>query len=292
MSDNSFHILGNNNNNNNNNDPFWFQNIEILFQRDKLDKFLPTQDMTYIQKSNSIVRLSIYVGIVMSVLSKNYLYLYIPIGIMGFTYVMFLLRKVDNTSNKNIKNILNTTNQGNLNDNNVIKSHLNLVDSNSLENLNNNKNNKNNNIQNNGEGFNDTYNSSLNQRHQHHSINNKKSVQPTVDNPFMNTSPVAPRNIGPPSAPLTDKTEKLILSKFNTNIFKDANDIFNHSNGFRQFYTVPGNTFPNNRDTFMKWCYSRPKACKEGNGEQCYDNLYDDKGGFSYGSRSSRSKQM
>ena len=108
----------------------------------------------------------------------------------------------------------------------------------------------------------------------------------------MNPSPVAPRNIGPPSAPLSDNTEKLIASKFNTNIFKDANDIFNHNNGFRQFYTVPGNTFPNNRDTFMKWCYSRPKTCKEGNGEQCYDNLYEDEGGFSYESRSSRSKQL
>ena len=55
---------------------------------------------------------------------------------------------------------------------------------------------------------------------------------------------------------------------------KDASDIFDHSNSNRQFYTVPGNTFPNNRDTFMKWCYSRPKTCKEGNGAQCVANQY------------------
>jgi hypothetical protein len=30
----------------------------------------------------------------------------------------------------------------------------------------------------------------------------------------------------------------------------------------------------NKCDTFMKWCYSRLKACKEDNGEQCYDNIY------------------
>ena len=280
MSNNSFHILGNNNNSNSNKDTFWFKNIEILFKRDKLDKFLPTNDMSYIQKSNSIVRLSIYVGVILSVLYKNYLYLYIPISIMAFTYIMFLLKKVNKETDNNIKNILNTTNQNNLKDNDIMKSHLNLIDPNSLDNLNdnNNQNNQNNNNiqnnQNNGEGFKDIYNDSLNQRHQHHSIHHQKPVRPTVDNPFMNPSPIAPRDIGPPSAPLSDKTEKIISSKFNTNIFKDANDIFNHGNGYRQFYTVPGNTFPNNRDTFMKWCYSRPKACKEGNGKQCYDNMY------------------
>ena len=33
-------------------------------------------------------------------------------------------------------------------------------------------------------------------------------------------------------------------------------------------------TTPNDRDTFMKWCYSRPKTCKEGNGAQCVANNY------------------
>jgi len=91
----------------------------------------------------------------------------------------------------------------------------------------------------------------------------------------MNPSPVAPRDINPPSSPLNKKTQRIIEQNFNKNLFKDANDIFNKRNGNRQFYTVPGSTFPNDRDTFMKWCYNRPKSCKEGNGEQCYDNMYE-----------------
>ena len=276
MSNNSFHILEKNNN-----ETFWFKNLEILFQRDKLDKFIPTQNMNYIQKSNAMVRLSIYIGLIMSILSKNYLYLYIPLGIMAFTYIMFLLKTVDNQSNNNIKNMLNINNLNNLKNNDVIKDHLNLTDPNTMETQQQ--------TENNTESFKDTYNENLNKRHQHHSINNKKVVKPTVDNPFMNPSPVAPRDIGPPLAPLSKKTEKLIENTFNTNLFKDANDIFNHRNGFRQFYTVPGNTFPNNRDTFMKWCYSRPKACKEGNGEQCYDNLYRDLRGIESGKMASHS---
>ena len=246
-------------NNKNSEDKIWFENIEVLIHRDKLDKFIPSKDMSYIQKSNSLVRLSIYVGVIFSVLSKNYLYLYIPIGIMAFTYVMYLLRKIDNDKNEKIKDILNITNKDKLGDNEVVKNHLSL--------------NKRNNNQSN---FKDTYDESLNQRHYHHTINNDKCVKPTVDNPFMNPSPMAKRDISPPCSPLEDSNKKLIEKSFNKNLFKDANDIFNHRNGFRQFYTVPGNTFPNNRDTFMKWCYSRPKTCKEGNGNQCVaNNNYD-----------------
>ena len=40
----------------------------------------------------------------------------------------------------------------------------------------------------------------------------------------------------------------------------------------RQFFTVPGNDVPNDRDTFMKWCYRAPASCKEGNGLQCAAN--------------------
>lgn len=250
----------NSNNNLNKEDKIWFENIEILVHRDKLDKFVPTKDMTYNQKSNSLVRLSIYVGIIFSVLSKNYLYLYIPIGIMTFTYVMYLLRKVDDDNNNKIQNILNTTGNSNLADNSNVKNHLSLNQRNA----------------NTKSNFKDTYDQSLNQRHSHHSINHQKCVKPTVDNPFMNPSPIAPRDIGPPCSPLEEGNKRLIESSFNKNLFKDANDIFNHRNGFRQFYTVPGNTFPNNRDTFMKWCYSRPRTCKEGNGNQCVaNNNYD-----------------
>ena len=251
-------------NKNNREDKIWFENIEILVHRDKLDKFVPSKDMSYIQKSNSLVRLSIYVGIIFSVLSKNYLYLYIPIGIMTFTYVMYLLRKVDKDNNNKTKNILEISGNSNLGDSSTVQNHLSLNQGNNM-----NKNNT-------RSDFKDTYNESLNQRHSHHSINNNKCVKPTVDNPFMNPSPMAPRNIAPPCSPLEEGNQKLIEKSFNKNLFKDANDIFNHRNGFRQFYTVPGNTFPNNRDTFMKWCYSRPKTCLEGNGNQCVaNNNYD-----------------
>ena len=52
----------------------------------------------------------------------------------------------------------------------------------------------------------------------------------------------------------------------------DVNDIFNNGNSQRQFFTVSGKDVPNDRDTFMKWCYQTPPTCKEGNGLQCAAN--------------------
>jgi len=247
---------------------YWFNDINILFRRDKLDKFIPTSDMNYVEKNNALVRLGIYTGLLFSIFTKNYLYLYIPIGLMCFTYIMFLLKRVNNESHKNMENLLNTVGNdvGGVGGVGGVGNDVGGVGNAEKE------------------QFGNTTATML-------CVSSKNdNVNPTIDNPFMNPSPVAPRDINPASSPLNESTQRIIEAKFNKNIFKDANDIFNHRNGNRQFYTVPGNTFPNDRDTFMKWCYNRPKSCKEGNGEQCYENLYNDKRGSCCGKRGSSSK--
>ncbi len=42
----------------------------------------------------------------------------------------------------------------------------------------------------------------------------------------------------------------------------------------RNFYSMPSTTVPNDQTGFANWCYKLPKTCKEGNGVQCYNNLY------------------
>ena len=61
---------------------------------------------------------------------------------------------------------------------------------------------------------------------------------------------------------------------FNDSLIRDVDDLFERFNSQRQFYTVPGNSIPNDQDTFAKWLYARPKSCKEGNGLQCAANMY------------------
>ena len=101
---------------------------------------------------------------------------------------------------------------------------------------------------------------------------------PSKDNPFMNPdiSDYNTSNVIEPACTsynnkgLQNYSEKI----FNNSLFRDVNDLFGKGNSQRQFYTVPGNSIPNDQDTFAKWLYATPKTCKEGNDLQCAANMY------------------
>jgi len=101
---------------------------------------------------------------------------------------------------------------------------------------------------------------------------------PSKDNPFMNPeiSDYNTTNMEEPACSsynnkgLQNYSDKI----FNESLFRDVNDLFGKGNSQRQFYTVPGNSIPNDQDTFAKWLYATPKTCKEGNGLQCAANMY------------------
>ena len=67
------------------NDPFWLNDYKILFYKEKLTEFFPTMQMTLIEKLNAIFRMSIYLSILLYLLTNNYLYLYIMIIVGAFT---------------------------------------------------------------------------------------------------------------------------------------------------------------------------------------------------------------
>ena len=101
---------------------------------------------------------------------------------------------------------------------------------------------------------------------------------PTKDNPFMNPEILDYNTKNMPEESCTSYNNKGIQNfsekLFNKSLYRDVNDIFGKNNSQRQFYTVPGNSIPNDQDTFAKWLYSTPKTCKEGNGLQCAANMY------------------
>ena len=66
----------------------------------------------------------------------------------------------------------------------------------------------------------------------------------------------------------------MIDKNFNSDIFKDYNDVYDRHNSQRNFYTMPSTTQPNDQDSFKKWLYNTPNTCKEGNGNQCVGNNY------------------
>ena len=98
---------------------------------------------------------------------------------------------------------------------------------------------------------------------------------PTKDNPFMNPllSDFGSNKSKPACPSYNNKgVQRVTEDFFEEDLYKDINDIFGKENSQRQFFSVPGNSVPNDRDTFMKWCYQTPPTCKEGNGLQCSAN--------------------
>lgn len=108
-------------------------------------------------------------------------------------------------------------------------------------------------------------------------IDNKICVSPSLDNPFMNPSIIDYKNnnnnIKACSYTTNEIIEENVNNYFSKNVFKDINDIYEKNYSARQFYTVPATTIPNDRESYEKWLYSRPKTCKENNGEQCSINI-------------------
>jgi hypothetical protein len=106
---------------------------------------------------------------------------------------------------------------------------------------------------------------------------NKICVKPTLENPFMNPSIIDYKNnnnnIKSCSYITNDIVNDNVDTYFKQNVYKDINDIYQKNFSERQFYTVPATTIPNDRESYEKWLYGRPKTCKENNGEQCSINI-------------------
>ena len=70
-------------------DDFWYNNYKILFNRENLTKFLPTVEMTNIEKLNSIMRLGIYLGIALFLFTNQSEYLLIIVLVALFTFFIY-----------------------------------------------------------------------------------------------------------------------------------------------------------------------------------------------------------
>ena len=108
-------------------------------------------------------------------------------------------------------------------------------------------------------------------------VNNKVCTRSTIDNPFMNPS-IADYKYYPsrPAACDNDnpKVQKTMTKNFYSRLFRDSDDLYDQEGSARQFYTVPGSTIPNDQGTFAEWCYGHGATCRQGAGDQCYNNQY------------------
>lgn len=182
-------------------DPFWKDNIYILFSRHRLVEFVPSADMTTNERLNAITRFLIYLGILLTLVYKSSTPIYIPIIGCVLLYIV----------------------------------------------------------------------------HEHYpqqggAVATDSLQMPTRDNPFMNVL-LSDYGSNPQRGPAADvelpAVQKSMEANFSQGLYRDINNIWNRNNSQRQYYTMPATTIPNDRDSFMNWCWKTPDTCKDGNLSRC-----------------------
>lgn len=88
--------------------------------------------------------------------------------------------------------------------------------------------------------------------------------EPTINNPFMNLllTDINKEN-GRKESYDTDDVKEEIRDNFNSNLYFEADDIFQKNNSQRQFYTLPNTKASNKQSELGQWLYGTGPTLKE-----------------------------
>lgn len=68
----------------------WFNNIEVLFNKDNFTQIIPTKEMSFDENINAITRFALYLSIILYLISGNYLYIYIFVITVIVFYLVYV----------------------------------------------------------------------------------------------------------------------------------------------------------------------------------------------------------
>ena len=90
-------------------------------------------------------------------------------------------------------------------------------------------------------------------------------TKPSLNNPFMNINTITDKRDKPAACPYYDNPNVAaeVEKDFDFNLYRDVSDLYNKRNSQRQYYTMPSTTIPNEQTAFAKWLYLSPPTCKE-----------------------------
>jgi hypothetical protein len=257
-------------------DNIWIQDFNILFQKDRLMDFFPSKEQTNEERINSIVRLSFYSSVVLSMYYSNTKYLFIFVFVLLFTFMIYKHHPEMNPEHPKqitIRQKQEQKAQDQYNNPENLQTLNNFIPSAGIKSS--------------VEGLENPPNTN-NPDDPLKPIANKvypgNCTKPTIENPFMNFTMADYMNLDstgkiydrPPACDPNDpEIKKQIDESFNNNLFKDINDVFGKMNSQRNYYSAPSTEIVNDRESFQKWLYLSPKTCKEDN-EMCIRGNFED----------------
>jgi hypothetical protein len=224
-------------------DSIWINNFGIILS--KPVDFFPTRTQSIEERLNSIVRLSLYISIMLSIYHSKIKYLSIFIFVLFLTYIIYT-----NQVNQNISTSELVVS---------VQPNTNFT---SIEKL----------------------DGTINTNSVSPELKVTTCTKPTVDNPFMNftmkdymtfDSNGDIKNRAPACDINDPKIKKLSDASFDNNLYKDVSDVFGKINSQRNFYTTASTSIVNDQETFSNWLYKTPYTCKEDQ-DACINGNFED----------------
>lgn len=272
------------------NEKFWLDDLTELYKDGKYVQFVPKYNMKRVEQLNSITRFCIYLIILLTLFKQKQSYLYVPVTIIVLTVIFYNVNKHDpNRQQKELSKILSTRQQDRDIYSKIQAAELKHDDDDGiqLEPFDPPKNIEASFIDSNGDLisgkklrvpiYSKNPDKTLFEIDEIRQFNKETARKPTPENPFMNPSVTDYNNGDPPAASNADDDEikESVHLTFNTDLFRDVDELWERKNSQRQFYTVPNTSVPNNQTEFAKWLWHVPQTCKTDQGPIClrYDDL-------------------
>jgi len=222
---------------------FWTENPQVLFD-DAKDFFPFSEESRHCSTIalNSLTRFSVYLGILLVLLTRNNMYIGIPVLGAILAIGLFYNMKSQGTLRKGILPTLTPAiHEGFVAEPQASK---NIVAG-----------------------------SSMADKVLEDVIGVRNRTSPTSENPFMNVlmNEISEYPKKPPAKyNASGDVKQKLEDRFEVKMYGDPGDIWGRNQSQREFYTTPSTSIPNDRDSFQNWLYRIPgKTCKEGNNAVC-----------------------
>jgi hypothetical protein len=215
-------------------DPFWTEDVSIL-SRQYLDFFPFTKKSKSCTSTalNALTRFGIYLGVLLCLLYRTPQYLGVTLGISILAVAAFYGIKTKGTLREGFKDIVTPT--------------LFTTPGFPAPNI---------------VGGQDADNKVLADV-----IGSGERTSPTDTNPFMNVL-INEIKDNPTRGPAL--TVNNLNDVFQTRMYGDSTDVFQHNQNQRTWVVQPNTSIPNDQESFANWLYRVPgRTCKEGNNAAC-----------------------
>ena len=220
---------------------FWFNDPNVLLQKEYIFEFFPVETMTYEQKLNAVSRFVILLTIISFAITKNVRIVIISIITLFSIFIMYFYQEKEKSKLQRKKEAFQDAGIEFLSQNNI------PIPENTFA----------------PPTVNNPFGNVLMTDYYY---NPKKLPAPPSYNDNVNTD-------------ILSQAKKMVIESnpdqpdIADKLFKDLGDQFDFEQSMRPFNSNPSTTIPNDQSAFADFCYGSMVSCKEGNLFACARNL-------------------